>query len=147
MPTPLRYDISQAIARVVPHILRGVHLDFLAGQTITYTQFLVLVGIYSQGRSTMNKLAKNMHVSMPTATGVVDRLVRAGYAKRVKGEEKDRRCVVVELTAKGEALIHRFQMVVSKRWAEILEAFDEESLVMFKNVLGKLHARLGLDSK
>lgn len=136
------HKLSKTIARIVPQILQGVRLDFLAGQTITYTQFLLLVAIYSRGRPAMNTLARSMHVSMPTATGLVNRLARGGYVRRSRGEEKDRRCVTVELSVKGLAFIRKFQGVVSHRWFEVLQSFDSTDLDRLEAVMRRLEERM-----
>lgn len=140
-----RTALSQAISKIVPKILQGVHLDFLVRHSITYTQFLVLVAVHSQKEANMNFLAKSMHVRMPTMTGIVDRLVKAGHIRRVS-HAKDRRQVHLSLTPKGEGFIRGFEKTVSKRWYEILQFFNEGDLDRFGIVIKKLKDRLGIDS-
>ena len=132
-----RKDVSLAIAQLMPHIIQGVHLDFLTSRNITQTQFLVLVAIHSKERAPMNVLASNMKVSMPTISGIVDRLVRAGFLRRVE-DPHDRRQVVVELTSKGRALIAQFQTAISQRWQEVLLALFSQELEAFYQVVAKL---------
>ena len=98
--TVTRQDVSLAIAELMPDIVRGVQLDFFVKHGVTQTQFLLIMAIQAYRRCTMSTLARNLHVSMPTATGVVARMVRAGYVRRVEDPE-DRRQVVVELTPKA----------------------------------------------
>ena len=132
-----RKDVSLAIAQLMPHIIQGVHLDFLTSRNITQTQFLVLVAIHSRERAPMNVLAQNMQVSMPTISGIVDRLARAGYLQRIE-DPHDRRQVVVELTSKGKTLIKQFQAAVSQRWQEVLLALSPKELEAFYKVIIKL---------
>ncbi len=132
-----RKDVSLAMAQLMPQIIQGVHLDFLTSRQITQTQFLVLVAIHSRERAPMSILAQNMKVSMPTISGIVDRLVRAGYLRRVE-DLKDRRQVMVELTAKGKGLILQFQAAVSERWQEVLAALSAQELESFYQVVVKL---------
>ena len=132
-----RQEVGYLISQLMPFIIQGAHLEFLAKKTITQTQFLVLVAIYSSRRSTMKKLADNMHVSMPTMSGVVDRLVRAGYLRRLTSAE-DRRHVVVELSPKGQAFIAQFQQTISRRWQEVLGLLDPKDLVSFSQIIKKL---------
>ena len=143
MPAVSRKDISQAIAQLMPSIIRGVQLDFFIKRGITQTQFLVLVAIHAYGRCTMGTLARNMHVRMPTATGVIDRLVRAGYVRRFSKAE-DRRQVIVELTEKGRAFIRQFQAVVRRRWEDVLRSLEPKELAAFYHVVTKLQAQLQL---
>ena len=89
--------LSSAIAELMPGIMRGVRLDFFVQKGVTQTQFVVLAAILAGRRSTMGALAKSLHVRMPTMTGIVDRLVRAGYVRR-STDPHDRRQVAVEVT-------------------------------------------------
>ena len=129
-----RQAAGRLISQLMPFVIQGAHLEFLAGKTITQTQFLVLVAIYSSRRSTMKKLADSMHVSMPTISGVVDRLVRAGYLCRLTSAE-DRRHVVVELSPRGRAFISQFQQTISRRWQEVLGLLNSQDLVSFSRII------------
>ncbi len=137
-----RKTVSWAVAQLLPRIIQGVQLEFLVKQPITQTQFLVLVAIYSSKRPAMSALAKSMHVSMPTISGLVDRLVKAGYIRRLE-DQNDRRQVIVELTRKGELMIQGFQSVISQRWEEVLKPLNSDELASFHQILIKLRQSLG----
>ena len=139
--SPTREDISKSMAQLMPAIIQGVHLGFLAKRNITHTQFFVLIAIHSNGRCPMRTLAANMHVSMPTVSGIIDRLVKAGFVQRIE-DLQDRRQVVVELSAKGRQFIEQFKSVVSLRWAEVLQSLDAKEVEAFGNVIGKLREKL-----
>ncbi len=136
-----RQQASAAIAQLVPRILQGVQLNFFVTRRTTQTQLLVLVAIHAAERCTMGQLATNLHVSMPTMTGVVTRLARAGYVRRTTSPD-DRRQVVVELTAKGREFIQAFQAVIRHRWEEVLRALSPHELEAFYRVITKLQAQL-----
>ena len=74
---------------------------------------------------------------MPTISGIVDRLVKAGYIGRLD-DPKDRRQVVVELTSKGELLIKQFQSVIGQRWQEVLKSLQTKDVESFYRVVVKL---------
>jgi MarR family transcriptional regulator, organic hydroperoxide resistance regulator len=141
MKNPTRQDVSRVFAQIVPKIMQGIQLDFFIKRSVTQTQFLMLMAIHGYKRCTMGTLSKNMHVSMPTATGVVNRLVAVGYLRRFK-EPEDRRQVVVELTVKGEGFISEFQGIIRKRWEDILKALSVNELSLFYKVVDKLNERL-----
>ena len=136
-----RKDVSLAMARLMPTIIRGVQLDFFVKRGVTQTQFLVLGAIRSFGRCSMGALARSLHVSMPTASGIVDRLVRSGHVRRVPQSE-DRRQVVVELTAHGQDFFRQFEQVVRRRWEEVFIALEPDELKAFHHVVTKLRERL-----
>ena len=89
----------------------------------------------------MRVLAENMQVSMPTISGIVDRLAQANYVKRI-ADETDRRQVKVELTKQGREFIARFQQAVSERWQEVLKALGAKDIESFYRVVTKLKEAL-----
>ena len=141
MATVTRSRVSFEIAQLMPMIIQGVQLDFFVKRGTTQTQFLVLIAIHGYGRCTMGMLAKRMQVSMPTATGIISRLVRNGLVRRFP-HPKDRRQVIVELTAKGQAFIRDFQGVIRRRWEEVLKSLRLRELEAFYHVLTTLRQQL-----
>jgi DNA-binding MarR family transcriptional regulator len=133
--------VSLAVARLMPLIMRGVHLDFFVRRGVTQTQFLVLAAILALRRGTMGCLAESLHVRMPTATGIVERLVRAGYVRR-QADPSDRRQVLVELTGQGRRFIRDFQAVIRRRWEEVLVTLEPVELEAFHHVVTALRERL-----
>lgn len=136
-----RKDVSFAVAQLMPYIMRGIQLDFFVKRGVTQTQFLMMAAIRAYARCTMGALARSLHIAMPTASGIVDRLVKAGLVRRAP-QAQDRRQVLVELTAKGQAFFRDFETVVRRRWEEILLALEPEELAAFYDVITKLQARL-----
>ena len=134
--------LSSAIAELMPGIMRGVRLDFFVQKGVTQTQFVVLAAILAGRRSTMGALAKSLHVRMPTMTGIVDRLVRAGYVRR-STDPHDRRQVAVEVTPKGATFIRECQAVMSRRWEDVLRELEVDELQAFYGVVTKLKQRMG----
>jgi DNA-binding MarR family transcriptional regulator len=141
MASVSRKDVSHAMAQLMPHIMRGVQLDFFVKRGVTQTQFLLLASIHAYTRCTMGTLARNLHVSMPTVSGIVDRLVRSGYLRRIHRPD-DRRQVAVELTAKGRVFFQDFQGVVRRRWEQVLKALSSTKLEAFYDVLTTIRERL-----
>jgi DNA-binding MarR family transcriptional regulator len=64
---------------------------------VNQTDLRALNIVENQGRLTAGRLAELMGLTTAAVTAVLDRLERAGYARRVR-DEKDRRQVIVELT-------------------------------------------------
>lgn len=78
---------------------------------------------------------------MPTATGFADRLASVGYVRRFS-EPSDRRSVWLELTPKGRKFILEFQMVMRRRWEEVLRSLEPHELKAFYGVINKLKENL-----
>ena len=133
-------QLSFTIAQLMPHIVQGVHLHFLVKNAVTQTQFLVLTAIHSRKRCPMTLLSKNLHVSLPTISGIVERLVNSGHIRRLVHPE-DRRQVLVELSPKGKHLIVQFQAAVSLRWEEILKTLDTKDREGFYRAIEKINTR------
>lgn len=141
METISPVQLSQAIAQLMPNVIRGVQLDFFVKRQVTQTQLLMLLAIRGYGHPSMGRLAHSLHVSMPTATGIASRLVRAGYVRRAPGET-DRRQVLVQLTPRGEQFIRDFQSVIRRRWEEVLRSLNARELAAFYQVVTKLSTSL-----
>lgn len=141
MSTVTRAQVSAAIAQLMPRIIRGVQLDFFVKHGTTQTQFLVLVAIHGYGRCTMGTLARSLHVRMPTATGIISRLVRDGFVQRFP-HQQDRRQVIVTLTPKGQAFIRDFQAVIRRRWEEVLKSLGPAELGGFYHAITTLRQQL-----
>jgi DNA-binding MarR family transcriptional regulator len=112
-------EVSLAVARLMPNIIRGVQLDFFVKRRVTQTQLLLMLAIHAYARCSMGMLARSLHVSLPTVSGIVDRLSRDGYVRRLP-HPSDRRQILVEVTAKGQTFIKDFQSVIRHRWEEVL---------------------------
>lgn len=141
MVSVTRKVLSSAISRLMPRIIQGVQLEFLVKRALTQTQFLVLVAVHSRGPCPMNILSRSMHVSMPTMTGIINRLVKNGYINRLASED-DRRQVKIELSGQGQAMIAEFQKSVSRRWEDVLKDLDQKDIEDFHRVVGRLSEQL-----
>lgn len=98
--------------------LVGVSARSLAGveESVTLTQFRVLVVLHTHGATRLNTLAHGLGVNASTAMRTVDRLVRSGLVDRHENPD-DRREVVIEATTRGHDVVHR----VSARRREAIE--------------------------
>ncbi len=136
-----RQQASEAVAQLMPNVIRGVQLDFFMKRRVTPTQLLMLLAIRAYAHPCMGRVAQSLQVSMPTATGVAGRLARAGYLRRHSGTA-DRRQVCVQLTPKGEQFIRDFQSVIRRRWAHVLQVLDPAEMDAFYHVVTKLRTQL-----
>src|SRR4051812_45515127 len=67
---------------------------------LTMSQVKVLFVLFSDGGASMGQLAASLGVTLPTVTGIVDRLVEHGMVQREENPH-DRRLVVCRLTETG----------------------------------------------
>ncbi len=136
-PLSARESLADMFSRFIPNMVRGAQLDFFAGKSITQSQFLVLLSCHAHGRCPMGQLARDMHVSLPTMTGLVDRLVVAEYLTRVASSH-DRRQVLIELTDKGRAFVMEHRGVVARRFKEVSQALSDQDVEDMLRVLTRL---------
>ncbi|HWI52520.1 MAG TPA: MarR family transcriptional regulator, partial [Symbiobacteriaceae bacterium] len=82
------------------HFFRYFHARIEAEGGLSPSQFFVLKLLRAGGTLTVSDLAQKLSVSTAGATGLLDRLVRAGLVERTR-DEGDRRIVWVRLSAEG----------------------------------------------
>ena len=86
-----------------------------AGEEVTLTQYRSLVVLASRGPQGVATLAEALAVTAPTASRLVERLVRKGLVRR-RADRQDRRQVRIGLTEAGRDLV---RLVTERRRGEI----------------------------
>ncbi len=85
----------------------------------------------------MHELAKYFKITAPSATSLVDELVKGGYMKR-KADPQDRRQVRLTLSAKGKATVAK---VIARRKAvlgEVLKVLSADDKNDLNHILQKM---------
>lgn len=95
--------------------------------------------------STMTELSRELSIDNSAITGLVDRLERAGYAKR-EFNPADRRTYLISITPQGLTEIEKAKGVVHAVNAEIKTGFTEEEIETFKKVLNSLLTKFDTES-
>jgi len=129
--------ITNEISVMVPKLMKGAHGKILSKTNMASAQMIMLVSIHDHGSCKLKTLARERAISPPTATGLIDRLVRAGYVKRGSDPE-DRRVVIVSLTKKGEKTVQDFLSTLRKRWKGILIHLTSKEQHQYLNILKKI---------
>ena len=115
------------------------HLRTLLRQnfSITLPQFDVLSELERAGDPlTMSQLSKELMVSNGNVTGVIDRLEKTGFAKRVRAEH-DRRVQYIELTSKGRKEFNKMASRHEKWVADLLSDLTMNEMDQLQNLLLK----------
>jgi DNA-binding MarR family transcriptional regulator len=119
---------------------------------INRTDLRCLDVLGQRGPLTAGQLAEAMHLTSGAITTLVDRLERAGFARRVRDTE-DRRRVVVELVPEVAERAMEFYAPLFQGTLELCDAYSDEQLElmvgflrrgreMAERELAKLEARL-----
>jgi len=98
-------------------------------------ELITLLLLWRNGETIMTQLADSVHMPMSTATGVVDRLTKKGYAERLT-DESNRRIVTVRLTQKGLDTAESMKQTFIKYWEMFTNILsDDEKQVIFKLIV------------
>jgi DNA-binding MarR family transcriptional regulator len=92
--------------------------------------------VENRGGVTAGALASEAGITSGAVTGVIDRLERSGYARRVR-DATDRRRVNVEVTERFYARADELWRPVAAEWqAELARRFTADQLDLIANFLG-----------
>lgn len=94
---------------------------------ITSSQWMLLGALLKNGKMTMSELSNYMGLSNSTVSGIVDRLEKQEYIKRVR-DGNDRRKVYVEITEKFNDVAKKKHGVVERNLEEKLHKVSDEEL-------------------
>lgn len=110
---------------------------------LTMSQLKVIFLLYSQGPAHMSRLATALGVSLPTATGIVDRLVERGLVMREEFPN-DRRLVVIRLSEHGEGMLLRAWETFKLNLTDLLQPAERSELDALASAL-EVVCRLAAD--
>ena len=133
--------ISEDIFNAIPI---NIPAEWLSSD-FTIAQLRVLLILQVQGASRMSSIASALEIALPTATGIVDNLVKKNLVVR-EADLQDRRLVVCRLSPEGQNLINRlwhsgqFQMenLLDGLTLQQLEKAVDVAQILFNNVSRKL---------
>ena len=115
--------VIAALRRIVRAIdLHSRHLVERFG--VTGPQLVALQELARLGRVPVGVLARSVHVSHPTMTGILDRLEKRGLVQRTRDTEDRRRMTVVP-TAKGLELLESAPSPLQDRFRSAFAKIEE----------------------
>jgi len=82
----------------------AAYQEVAPGPKLSASQIIVLRALQSRGALQVSEVAGELTVTLSAATGLVDRLVKAGLAERER-DLRDRRVVWVKITPEGESAL------------------------------------------
>ena len=136
-------DVLRDAEQLIVH-LRHIRIDVegyarrcLAKLGSNLSQYAVLAILDEQGEMTMGGLARHLGTTMGAVTNLVDKLVNAGRADRVRSEE-DRRVVRVSILPPGRELVARVTRDTAEFLAGYLAVIPPEHRRIANDVCGRL---------
>ena len=100
--------------------------DDLAGFDMTMPQIRTLYFL-SRGSQRMKDISDHLMRGMPSATSMIDRLVKKGYVERVP-DPSDRRVVLCQITELGREMLDRFSRMGAVGFEAISESLRDDEL-------------------
>lgn len=110
-----------------------INLDLEFSKSEIFTMLLV----DKHGEIIMSQIADYINVSMSTANGVVERLVKSGYLTRDRSDI-DRRIVLIRLTDKGKKLVEQLKSTIFQYVQLIYESLDDEERKLIFKIFNKV---------
>ena len=115
-------EIIDALAPLLAHHRRSWAARCHA-HGLSMTGFQVIALLEMNGTLPMTRLAEEIGVALPNATGIVGRLEERGIVERTR-DAGDRRLVLVGLTDEGRRLIGEMEAVRRARMSRLIAALD-----------------------
>src|SRR3989338_2245451 len=133
--------IAEEVAMLMPMIARRILLGFFQSVSITQTQIFTIITIAEGAPIRLSELSQKLNISAPTVTGIVDRLEKLAYVRRIP-DRADRRAINVDLTPKGRALSQKFKSTIKSKWKELLAQLPEKEQEQYAAILRKIQRNM-----
>lgn len=120
-------DIEDHIVASIRRIIRAIDLQsrrLLDRYELTGPQLATLREAHRMGQPSTSALARSVHLSQPTVSGILSRLERRGLIRRARSAG-DRRSVVVSVTPEGERLLDEAPSLLQDRFRAELGRLQE----------------------
>lgn len=149
-----RDQLIEAVAetqRVIAAYLTQEQSQLILSSPLTMAQLKTLMLLRMHGPLGGNELAAHLRVSLPSVSGMVDRLAARGLVVR-REDPEDRRVRPVALSERGEAMMAEYDAAGREINEEILADLDLEELrtlarglAVAERAVTRRAARIGLD--
>lgn len=137
-------EFADRVSEMMPAIMK----EFLKSQAggfhkmkITLPQFAIMDMLEREKEAKMTDLANAMGVTTSAMTGLVDRLVRDGYAVR-SHDSRDRRIIHIRLTTKGSRTVRTAIEDRKKATIKMFSMISQEEREKYLEILGHIREHL-----
>jgi len=120
-------EIEDHIVASIRRIIRAIDLQSRRLQDrckLTGPQLATLREVERAGGLSISGLARAVHLSQPTVSGIVHRLERGDLVRR-RQAEGDRRSVVIEVTPEGARVLDEAPSLLQERFRDELARLEE----------------------
>ncbi len=134
MPSKIQ-ELTQlilALKKILPQADKSFATD-----PFTCLRVHVLEYILVHERADMKNVADFLAITPPSATSLINRLVRAGVISRIR-DTSDRRKVLLKITAKGKAMLAKGKTHIEQHMGQMFSVLKSEELDQFILLMKKL---------
>jgi len=125
------YLISRSVSRLKYYSIQKFQGE---GVNVTPSQMGILFLLSKDGDKTMSELSTALNIDNSTLTRLADRLVREGFAERIR-DDTDRRISKLRITENGRAESRKALRITKEINNEIIRGFSEEEIAAFVKIL------------
>lgn len=118
--------------------------DFMKNMAIPPSHVKVVFYLAQNGPSSVSSIARDLCISKPNMTPIIDKLLEYGYVTRYE-DPKDRRVIIIEITDKAHEVFKMKKDLMKGFLQEKLSVLPDEDLIAlrgaiyeFKRVMSKL---------
>jgi|SRR3954451_8794572 DNA-binding MarR family transcriptional regulator len=126
MNRPQARATARDILKIVPLVMRTVAAELRAAGELPAPAHFGLLSMLSAHPRTLTELATLHGVSLPTMSNSISSMVQRGWVRRT-APAKDRRVVIIEVTATGKAALARVGRAAEAHLADVLAPLDAAS--------------------
>src|SRR6185295_7898979 len=116
-------ETARDILEIIPLVMRTVAAELRAAGEMPAPAHFGLLSILSVHPRMLTDLASLQGVSLPTMSNSISAMAERGWVRRT-APEKDRRIVMIEVTATGRAALERVAKCAETHLADVLAPLD-----------------------
>lgn len=123
----LRARMLDLEERMIRSLMGGAPPEGWLDVELTMPQLKILLQLTHGEAASVGDLARAIGVTAPTASGILERLVRAGLVSREE-DAADRRITLIRPTERGAAIVQRLFTARRQQLAELSAGFTRDEL-------------------
>ena len=137
--SPAATNCATLLLEIMPRVLKAVRVAVKnrPASDLTVPQFRTLIFVHQHAGASLSEAAEFLGLSLPSASKLVDGLVKRSILVRQSATE-DRRRMTLRLTRKGDALLSGAQDTVRRHLAGLLSQLNEPTLGSLAEALAVL---------
>jgi len=119
--------------------------DFMKNTVVPPSHVKVVFYLAQNGPSSVSSIARDLCISKPNMTPIIDKLLECGYVNRYE-DPKDRRVIRIEITEKAHEVFKIKKDLMKSFLKEKLSVLPDEDLISlsgaiseFKRVMAKIN--------